>query len=149
MSQPVRQARDCFDEASDHFDAEAESYAAATFRELVGLIDRVEQLDGTIAKGRKHIQWLFGRVAPTLNFDSPAIGEGLVAAFCEGFDNISEELQAHQLWVEQLIFKSPQLSVGSQGFDEEVMEGLFLMIRVIARLDRILGRLRRRVRERS
>ena len=149
MSQPVREARDCFEEASEQVSSETSSYAAATFRELVGLVDRIEQLDDVVSKGRQHIRWLFGQAASATNFDSPTIGEGIVAAFCEGFDNISEELGAHQLWVEQLIFKTPQLSVDDRALDEEVMEGLFLVVRAIARLERMLKRLRRRVQERS
>jgi hypothetical protein len=147
LSLRIQRAQEQFQQALDHMGPDGPGHAVRVFGELLGLTERAEQLDDLIAQGRRHIRSLRDRDVSGILCEGPSAGEGVVAAFCEGFDNISQELKAHHLWVESLIISAPQLGCGDVHVDDQVMDAMFLMVRVIVRLQRLVDRLRRRVLE--
>ena len=149
MSSRIERARQSFEVVLERAGLETPEDVETVLRELVGLADRAEQLENLIEQGRRHIHWLMDRSMAGDQIQAPATGDGLVAAFNEGFENLRGELEAHRVWVENMVFAAPRISQGDASVDGRLMQGLFEMVEALVRQEKQVARLHRRVRNHS
>ncbi|MDX1565206.1 MAG: hypothetical protein R3236_07365 [Phycisphaeraceae bacterium] len=149
MCDRIERARQGFEEVLERAGFDAQDEVEAVLRELVGLADRAEQLESLIEQGRRHIRWLMDRSMAGDQIQGPATGDGLAAAFNEGFENLRDELEAHRVWVEHMVFSAPKISQGDASVDHRLMQGLFEMVDALVRQETKVARLHRRVRNHS
>ncbi len=149
MGKRIDRARRSFEAVLDHDGPAVGEEVEATYRELLGLTDRADQLEILIEQGRRHIRWLMNRAEDGAVIQGPATGDGLVAAFTEGFENLHEELEAHRVWVEKMILCVPQISRNDSALDGRLIDGMFDMVEALVRLENRVTRLSRRVQDHS